>query len=87
MAPDDACVVSVEHMQKVSRDEVSALKESMSIEWKSVLTKPEDVHKREYQSLSNKAYWAPGTANKVRWVQSELESLAHVSASTGPGLG
>ena len=38
MTPDAPCVVSVEHLQKVSKDEVAALQDSMTAEWKSVLT-------------------------------------------------
>ncbi len=47
VTPDAACVVSVEHMQKVSKADVAALWASMTTEWKSVLTAPEDFGKRE----------------------------------------
>ena len=71
VAPDALCVVSVEHMQKLSKDDVTALVVSMAAEWKSVLTAPEDLCKREFQSASDKAYWTPESVTKVRRVQSE----------------
>ena len=71
VAPDAPCVVSVEHMQKLSKDDVTALVVSMAAEWKSVLTAPEDLCKREFQSASDKAYWTPESMTKVRRVQSE----------------
>ena len=67
-------VVSVEHMQKVSKDEAAALRTSMTAEWKSVLTAPDDLCKREYQSASDPAYWTPESMTKVRRVQSEPAS-------------
>ena len=67
-------VVSVEHMQKVSKDEAAALRTSMTAEWKSVLTAPDDLCKREYQSASDPAYWTPESMTKVRRVQSEPSS-------------
>ncbi len=70
----DPCVVSVEHMQKVSKDEAAALLISMTAEWKSVLTVPEDLCKREFQSASDPAYWTPESMTKVRRVQSEPAS-------------
>ena len=39
-APEAPCVVSVEYMQKVSKDDEAALTASMIAEWKSVLTAP-----------------------------------------------
>ena len=71
VAPDAPCVVSVEHMQKLSKDDVTALVVSMAAEWKSVLTAPQDLCKREFQSASDKAYWTPESVTKVRRVQSE----------------
>ena len=70
----DPCVVSVEHMRKVSKDERAALLISMASEWKSVLTAPDDLCKREYQSASDPAYWTPESMTKVRRVQSEPAS-------------
>ena len=67
----DPCVVSVEHMRKVSNDERTALLISMASEWKSVLTAPDDLCKREYQSASDPAYWTPESMTKVRRVLSE----------------
>ena len=79
MAPDAPCVVSVEHMQKLSKDDVTALVVSMAAEWKSVLTAPQDLCKREFQSASDKAYWTPESVTKVRRVQSEPMSPGHAT--------
>ena len=70
-APEAPCVVTVEYMQKVSKDESAALMVSMTAEWKSVLTAPEDLCKRECRSSDDRAYWTPESASKVRRVQSE----------------
>ena len=78
-APDAPCVVSVEHMQKLSKDDVTALVVSMAAEWKSVLTAPQDLCKREFQSASDKAYWTPESVTKVRRVQSEPMSPGHAT--------
>ena len=64
-------------MQKVSKDDVTALWASMTTEWKSVLTVPGDSSKREYHSPGDKAYWTPDW--KVRRVQSEPMSPAPAS--------
>ena len=79
VAPDAPCVVSVEHMQKLSKDDVTALVVSMAAEWKSVLTAPQDLCKREFQSASDKAYWTPESVTKVRRVQSEPMSPGHAT--------
>ena len=68
------CLVSVEHMQKVSKDEAAALRISMTAEWKSVLTVSEGLCKREYQSASDPAYWTPDSMSKARRVLSEPAS-------------
>ena len=75
----DPCVVSVEHMRKVSKDERTALLISMASEWKSVLTAPDDLCKREYQSASDPAYWTPESMTKVRRLQSEPASPGPVA--------
>jgi hypothetical protein len=67
----ETCVVSVEHMQKVSKDEAAALKISMTAEWRSVLTVPEDLLKREFQSAKEPAYWTPESMTKVRRLLSD----------------
>ena len=79
----DPCVVSVEHMRKVSKDERTALLISMASEWKSVLTAPDDLCKREYQSASDPAYWKPESMQKVRRLQSEPASPGPVLPSGG----
>ena len=58
-------------MQKVSKDEAVALQASMTAEWKSVLTAPEDLCKQECRSAGDRAYWSPQSVSKVRRVQSE----------------
>ena len=77
-APDAPCVVSVEHMQKVSRDEAAALTVSMNAKWKSVLTAPGDLCKQEYWAGEAK-YWTPESAKKVRRMMSEPSSPAPAS--------
>ena len=79
----DPCVVSVEHMRKVSKDERAALLISMASEWKSVLTAPDDLCKREYQSASDPAYWTPESMQKVRRLQSEPASPGPVKPAGG----
>ena len=75
-APDAPCVVTVEHMQKVSRDDATALKASMTAEWESVLTAPDDLCKQDCWS-GDTAYWTPeSSAKKVRRMQSEPMSPA-----------
>ena len=70
-APDAPCVVTVEHMQKVSKDDAAALTASMAVEWKSVLTAPGDLSKQEHWA-GEQAYWTPESAAKrVRRLQSE----------------
>ena len=69
-AEDAPCVVSVEHMQKISQDDAAALTESMTVEWKSVLTAPEDLCKEAYWA-GGQEYWSPEKARKVRRLQSE----------------
>ena len=78
LAPDAPCVVSVEHMQKISRDDVAALKTSMTAEWQSVLTAPGDLCQKESWS-GDAAYWTPESARKVRRMQSEPMSPASAS--------
>ena len=66
------CVVTVEHMQKLTREQVTALSSSMELEWKSVLTPHYfNVQKR---SSSEQAYWTPESAKKVRRILSEPTS-------------
>ena len=58
-------------MQKVSKDDAAALKGSMTLEWKSLLTAQEDMCKRETRRADDRAYWTPESQTKVRRVQSE----------------
>ena len=68
-APEAPCVVSVEHMQKVSRDEAAALTASMTAEWTSILNVPGELESAYWAGEA--AYWTPESAWKVRRVQSE----------------
>ena len=66
------CVVTVEHMQKISDKHAAALSLSMALEWKSVLTPVFfESHKR---SSSEQAYWTPESAKKLRRLVSEPAS-------------
>ena len=76
-------VATVEHMQKVSKDEVAALTLSMGAEWKSILaeagaqgTSPGPLSSKEEE------HWSAERAKKVRRVQSEPQSpVAAASAA------
>ena len=70
---DAPCMVSVEHMQKISQDDAATLTESTTVEWKSVLTTPEDLCKEAYWA-GGQEYWSPEKARKVRRLQSEPTS-------------
>ena len=66
------CVVTVEHMQKLSDKHAAALSLSMALEWKSVLAALFfETHKR---SSSEHVYWIPESAKKLRRLVSEPAS-------------
>ena len=70
-------MVSVEHMQKVSQDEKTALVASMGLEWKSVLQDvPDTTSMAETPPVSSKQeeYWSEQRTPKVRRMQSEPQS-------------
>ena len=74
---EECCVVSVEHMQKVSQDEKAALVASMGLEWKSVLQDvPDTTSMAETPPVSSKQeeYWSEQRTPKVRRMQSEPQS-------------
>ena len=71
------CVVTVEHMQKVSDKDAKALSLSMSLEWKSVLTPL--FFENQKRSSSEEEYWTPLAAKKVRRLVSEPMSPARVA--------
>ena len=83
-APDSAsaegggnCVVTVEHMQKMSDKHAKALSLSMDLEWKSVLTPIFfNTHKR---SSSEEEYWTPESAKKLRRLVYEPTSPARAT--------
>ena len=71
------CVVTVEHMQKISDKHATALSLSMGLEWKSVLTPLFfDSQKR---SSSEEEYWTPESAKKLRRLVSEPTSPARAT--------
>ena len=74
-APDALPIVRVEHMQKVSNDESVALTVSMTYEWQSVLTNPEDGREQPgLRGADDREYWTPSPANKVRRMESDPKS-------------
>ena len=67
--------VTVEYMQKISKDEKNALTLSMNLEWKSVLTKMADLESSpERVSSRAEEYWSAERTPKVRRIQSEPQS-------------
>ena len=76
-AGEDCCVVTVEHMCKVSQGDKDALTLSMGLEWKSVLHDMEATATLSATPpLSAKAeeYWSEKRTPKVRRMQSEPQS-------------
>ena len=71
------CVVTVEHMQKISDKHAAALSMSMALEWKSVLTPL--FFETQKRSSSEQAYWTPESAKKVRRLVSEPTSPARAT--------
>ena len=68
------CVVTVEHMQKISDKHAAALSLSMALEWKSVLTPL--FFETQKRSSSEQAYWTPESAKKLRRLVPEPTSPA-----------
>ena len=68
------CVVTVEHMQKISDMHAAALSSSMTLEWKSVLTPL--FFGTQNCSSSEQAYWIPESAKKLRRIVPEPRSPA-----------
>ena len=69
------CVVTVEHMQKVSETNMRALALSMNLEWKSVMTP--NYYETQKRSSCEPVYWTPESAKKVWRLVSEPKSPAH----------
>ena len=60
----------MEHMQKVSKDEVKSLTYSMGVEWGSVLSAQTSEATLGLMSPKDEKYWSGERAAKVRRVQS-----------------
>ena len=61
-----------------------ALTVSMTAEWKSVLTTPEDMCKQEYWA-GEQAYWSPESARKVRAPQTNQNPSTRAPLNAEPG--
>ena len=68
------CVVTVEHMQKISDKQAAVMSLSMAVEWKSVLTPL--FFETQKRSSCEHAYWTPESTKKVRRLVSEPTSPA-----------
>ena len=74
---DDRFMVTVEHMQKVSKDEKTLLVQSLGQEWKSVLTDVSsglDGNRASPVSSKSEGYWSSERTPKVRRLVSEPQS-------------
>ena len=69
------CVVTVEHMQKLSDHDMRALALSMNLEWKSIMTP--NYYETQKRSSCEPVYRTPESAKKVRRLVSEPKSPAH----------
>ena len=74
---DANCVVTVDHMQKISGTQAAALSVSMALEWKSVLTPY--FFETQKRSSSEQAYWTPESAKKLWRLVSEPTSPARAT--------
>ena len=81
---DASIDATVEHIQKLSKDEVAALKLSMNVEWKSLLlqnTQDQATPQKTYP-VKDSLYWSGQRAAKMRRMQSEPKSpIICISAS------
>ena len=75
VAPQCECITAtVEHMEKVSKDEKNTLERAMTLEWKSVLaTTGEQIDTPKRVSSSELEYWTQ-SASKLRRLMSALAS-------------
>ena len=86
---DGACrTATIEHVVKLSKDEVTALQRSMAVEWKAILTSPPEAASPAASQMSTKDkdgdYWSEGRQRKVRRIVSEPHSpMASVKALAG----
>ena len=73
-APQCECLTAtVEHMEKVSKDEKSTLERALTLEWKSVLSTEEPTDTPKRVSSSEQEYWTQ-SASKLRRLMSEPAS-------------
>ena len=73
-APQCECLTAtVEHMEKVSKDEKSTLERALTLEWKSVLSTEELTDTPKRVSSSEQEYWTQ-SASKLRRLMSEPAS-------------
>ena len=81
---DASIDATVEHVRKLSKDEVAALKLSMNAEWKSLLLQdsPEQATPQRAYPVEDSSYWSGERAVKMRRLQSEPKSpiISAVSA-------
>ena len=66
---------TIEHMTKLSKDDVAALERNLAVEWKAVLTKPPALDPTSTptpkSSKSPEEYWSDERQRKVRRLVSE----------------
>ena len=69
---------TIEHVVKLSKDEVLALQKSMAAEWKAILTRPQPGSSPAASPMSTKqvdsSYWSEERQPKLRRIQSEPQS-------------
>ena len=78
-ATDGPCrTATIEHVVKLSKDEVLALQKSMAAEWKAILTSPQPGSSPAASPMSTKqvdsSYWSEERQPKLRRLQSEPRS-------------
>ena len=78
-ATDGPCrTATIEHVVKLSKDEVLALQKSMAAEWKAILTRPQPGSSPAASPMSTKqvdsSYWSEERQPKLRRIQSEPQS-------------
>ena len=73
---DASIDATVEHIRKLSRDEVAALKLSMNAEWKSLLVQDtrDQATPQKTHPVQDSEYWSGQRAAKMRRMQSEPKS-------------
>ena len=69
-------IATIEHMRKLTKDEVTALTRSLAQEWKAVLTTPQactevEATPERYSKNPATGYWSEERLRKVRRMDSE----------------